>query len=242
VSLRVLCDHVRFIHDGFPAERRILMPFEDDAIRWLKDLEHVRVRPKMYIGSVGSDGLHVLLSTVLDNAVDEAMQGHCRRARVTLFGDGSISIEDDGRGIPVELHRSSGCSALEVVFTKLGACGCGCGELPGHRGLRSGIGLAVVNALSEFLVVETTRDGRRYRASFERGTMLGDLARLGRTTIQGTLVRFLPDRAIFPSEARLDRVRLEKELRDHAALVPGLSLELRDEREGEPVSSTFLAE
>ncbi|HZU95269.1 MAG TPA: ATP-binding protein, partial [Planctomycetota bacterium] len=188
----------------------------------------MRIRPLMYVGSLSSEGLEVLLGEVLDNAVDEALAGHCKSVRTTLFPDGSVAVEDDGRGIPVSLH-STGIPALEVIFTKLGACICGCKEPPAHRHGGWGVGVAVVNALSEWLVVETTREGQRYRMRFERGVTVGGLERVGPAAVPGTCVHFRPAPTIFEPTAELRPSRIAERLGEIAALVPELSAELVDQ-------------
>ncbi|MGE0709658.1 MAG: ATP-binding protein [Planctomycetota bacterium] len=200
-------------------------------IEVLKGLGQVRRRPVMYVGSLCSRGLHELLTILLDNSIDEARAGHARRLTLTLGADGSVRAEDDGRGIPVTLHERADQPTLELVFTMLGACYCGCENSPGHRRSLYGLGMAVVNALSEWLVVETNREGMTYRLRFERGELVGQLECLGSSQAQGTSIHFLPDRSIFRPDARLDRARLFGEVEGLAALVPGFTFGLVDERE-----------
>lgn len=189
-------------------------------------VEAVRRRPAMYVGSVDANGIHELLTTLLDTLLDEAVEGHCSRLTITLAADRSITVEDDGRGIPVDLHEKSGQTLLELVFTTIAACYCGCTKRAGHRRSLYGFGVSLVNALSESLVVETTRDAVRYRMRFERGKVVGGLERVGAADGPGTRIRFLPDRSIFDPAADLDAERVREELHGLAALVPGLSLEL----------------
>ena len=170
----------------------------------LEGLEPVRKRPGMYIGGVGSAGLHHLVWEVLDNAVDEAMNGYASNIRVTLHDDGSsITIEDDGRGIPVDKHPSSKKSALEVIFTVLHAGGkFEHGSYKTAGGLH-GVGASVVNALSKELVATVKRDGSQWEMRFKQGKPVSALKKVGPARGTGTTVYFHPDAAIFPE----DRVR-----------------------------------
>src|SRR4051794_20016174 len=179
----------------------------------LEGLEPVRKRPGMYIGGVGSAGLHHLVWEILDNAVDEAMNGHASNIRVTLHEDGSsITIEDDGRGIPVDKHPATKKSALEVIFTVLHAGGkFEHGSYKTAGGLH-GVGASVVNALSKELVATVKRDGALWEMRFKQGKPVGPLKKLGPARGTGTTVYFHPDAAIFPKiefDPALVRDRLE---------------------------------
>ncbi len=179
----------------------------------LEGLEPVRKRPGMYIGGVGSSGLHHLVWETLDNSIDEAMNGHASNIRVTLHQDGSsITVEDDGRGIPVDAHPKTKKSALEVIFTVLHAGGkFEAGNYKTAGGLH-GVGASVVNALSRELVATVKRDGFQYEMTFKQGKPQGSLKKVGAARGSGTTVFFKPDPQIFPKvefEAALIRERLE---------------------------------
>ncbi|HJU48689.1 MAG TPA: DNA topoisomerase (ATP-hydrolyzing) subunit B [Gaiellaceae bacterium] len=187
----------------------------------LEGLEPVRLRPGMYIGSTGSRGLHHLVYEVVDNAVDEAMAGH----------NDSITVRDAGRGIPVDVVEDQGLSALTVVLTKLHAGGKFGGDGYKVSGGLHGVGVSVVNALSEWLVAEVRRDGKTYRQSFERGVPSGDPEIVGDAEDTGTTISFLPDREIF-EETEFAAATLVQRLRETAFLTRGLRIVLRDERAG----------
>lgn len=182
-------------------------------IEVLEGLEPIRRRPEMYVGDRGQEGLNKLIAELVGNAAGEVMEGHATRIEVTLKGD-MMSVEDDGRGSPVKINERYGFSPLEVVFTTLFACGCGCEHTPGHRTGEASVGLSVVNALSAWLNVETIRDGRLYRIRFEKGCVSHSLEDLGETERKGTRVTFAPDRTIFDADARLDTPWLERYLRE----------------------------
>ena len=165
----------------------------------LEGLEPVRRRPGMYIGGVGLPGLHHLVWEVLDNAIDEAMNGHARQICVTLHSDGSsVTVTDDGRGIPVDTHKKSKRSALEVIFTTLHAGGKFEQRTYQTAGGLHGVGASVVNALSKELIARSTRDGAQWEQHFTQGKPTGPLRRIGRARGSGTTVFFRPDATIFP--------------------------------------------
>ena len=204
-------------------------------IKVLEGLEHVRLRPAMYVGSVARAGLHQLLTILLDNVMDEALEGYGQHLAITLDANGAVLAEDDGRGVPVVRHPESGKTTLELVFTTLAACYCGCEGGAGHRRSLFGVGVSVINALSAWLSVETSREGKLYRMRFERGKAVSELECLGVSKAPGTRIHFLPDRSIFDADAEFDRGRLLEEFNGLAALAPGFVFELIDQR----LSSVF---
>src|SRR4051812_7664954 len=198
-----------------------------EQIQVLEGREHVRRRPSMYIGSTGSTGLHHLVNEVVDNAVDEALAGYARRIEVTLFADGSIQVDDDGRGIPVDVHKKEGLSALELVMTRLNAGGkFGGGGYKVSSGLH-GVGVSAVNFLSEKLQVWVHR-GKVYQQEYERGVPRGPVKPGGKTDRTGTIVRFWPDPQIFP-DTKFDREVIQHRLREMAYLNKRLEIALTDE-------------
>ncbi len=199
----------------------------------LEGLEPVRLRPGMYIGSTGSRGLHHLVYEVVDNAVDEALAGRNDLVEVTIHPDNSVTVRDAGAGIPVDLIEEQGLSALTVVLTKLHAGGKFGGDGYKVSGGLHGVGVSVVNALSEWLVAEVRRDGKVYRQEFTRGDPTGDLQTIGVASKDesGTTISFLPDTEIF-DETEFDAATLSQRLRETAFLTRGLRIALRDERAG----------
>ncbi len=171
--------------------------YRAEQIQVLEGLEAVRKRPAMYIGSTGSDGLHHLVYEVVDNAIDEAMNGHCDTITVELHKDGSCSVRDNGRGIPVDEHPQYKVPALEIVMTKLHAGGKFDRDTYKVSGGLHGVGVSVVNGLSEWTRVDVHREGGHYRQSFRRGEVDSGLERVGDSDEHGTLVCFKPDSEIF---------------------------------------------
>ena len=206
--------------------------YSADQIQVLEGLEPVRKRPGMYIGGTGIEGLHHLVWEIIDNGIDEALAGYATRVEVTLQADGGVTVYDDGRGIPTDIHPKTKKSTVETVLTVLHAGGkFGGGGYKVSGGLH-GVGSSVVNALSTRLIVTVYRDGKTFRQEYERGVPKADLAEVGKTDKTGTEITFYPDETIFESivinyETVLDRLR-------HAAyLTKGIHTKLVDERTGE---------
>jgi DNA gyrase subunit B len=204
----------------------------------LKGLEAVRKRPGMYIGSTGTRGLHHLIYEVMDNSVDEALAGECDHVEIAIRPDDSVTVTDDGRGIPVDLHEKEGRPAAEVVLTTLHAGG-KFGEGGGYKvsGGLHGVGVSVVNALAEELHLTVWRDGHEWTQSYERGIPQGELKRGGATKRRGTSITFRPDLEIF-ERVDYDRTVLEQRFREMAFLTRGLRIDFNDER-GEGFSESF---
>jgi len=198
----------------------------------LEGLEPVRLRPGMYIGSTGSRGLHHLVYEVVDNAVDEALAGHNEEVDVTIHPDDSVTVRDAGRGIPVEVMKDQGLPAVTVVLTKLHAGGKFGGDGYKVSGGLHGVGVSVVNALSEWLIAEIHRDGKLYRQEFARGEPITDVKKVGPTKDSGTTISFLPDAEIFTDGIEWDFEVLQQRLRETAFLTKGLRIVLNDERAG----------
>ncbi len=209
-----------------------------EQIQILEGLEAVRKRPGMYIGSTSSKGLHHLVYEIVDNAVDEALAGYCNTIDVTINEDNSITVVDDGRGIPVGINKKKGISTVEVVFTILHAGGkFGGGGYKVSGGLH-GVGASVVNALSEWLTVEICVDGKKYFQRYERGKALNKLEEIGDTDCRGTKVTFLPDKEIF-EETVYDFDILKQRLREMAFLTKNIKIILRDKRAEEVLEKEF---
>lgn len=205
----------------------------------LEGLEAVRRRPSMYIGSTGPRGLHHLVWEVVDNAIDEAMAGHCTRIDVTLRADGSVWVSDNGRGIPVGLHRQTKMSALTTVLTVLHAGGkFEKGSYQVSGGLH-GVGVSVVNALSERLDAEVRREGRIWTQSFEKGQPLGNVQRGRKVTRTGTTITFVPDPEIFQETRQLSYATVASRLRELAYLNRNLRIRLTDARMSPAKSESF---
>jgi DNA gyrase subunit B len=197
----------------------------------LEGLEPVRLRPGMYIGSTGSGGLHHLVYELVANAVDEAIGGHADFVEVTLHPDDSVTVVDNGRGIPVDVMPDQGLPALTVVLTKLHAGGKFGGEGYKVSGGLHGVGLSVVNALAEWLFAEVRQNGKVYRQEFARGEPTGDMTTTGTTNEHGTTISFMPDAEIF-EEIEWDETILQQRLRETAFLTRGMRIRLTDERAG----------
>ncbi|MDL1965551.1 MAG: DNA gyrase subunit B, partial [Candidatus Desulfofervidus auxilii] len=204
------------------------------SIKVLKQIEAVRQRPAMYIGNTGIEGLHHLVFEVVDNSIDEAIAGYCDWIRVTVHPDNSIVVEDNGRGIPVDIHETEGIPAVEVVMTKLHAGGKFDQKIYKISGGLHGVGVSVVNALSEYLEVEIRREGRVYWQRYERGKVVTPLSVRGETQRRGTKITFLPDESIFKS-INFDFDILNQHFQELAFLNPNLSIEFADQRIGKNV-------
>lgn len=212
--------------------------YDSSEIQVLEGLEPVRKRPGMYIGSTDERGLHHLIVEIVDNSVDEALAGYCDTILVQITKEGALSVTDNGRGIPIDIHPKEKVSAVEVVLTKLHAGGkFGGGGYKVSGGLH-GVGLSVVNALSEWLEVEVYKNGRVYRQKYNRGVPMRALADVGKTDKSGTKVTFFPDDEIFETiEFSYDMIRTR--LREVAYLNKGVKIVLQDERKGKEREETF---
>lgn len=184
----------------------------------------------MYIGSTGKNGLHHLVYEIVDNSIDEAIQGYCDRIKVVIKSDGSIEVEDNGRGIPVDIHPETGTSALELVMSTLHAGGKFSKDNYKVSGGLHGVGASVVNALSEWMEVEVHRYGKIYRQRYSRGIKTTEVEVVGETDNRGTIVRFKPDATIFTT-VEFDADTLLTRLRDLAFLNPNITIEFIDERD-----------
>lgn len=216
--------------------------YTTDNLQVLEGLEPVRKSPGMYIGSTGPSGLHHLVYEVVDNSVDEALAGFCTQIKVTINPDGSITVEDNGRGMPTDIKEEYGMSGVELIHTKLNAGG-KFGEGGGYKvsGGLHGVGASVVNALSEKMVVEVKRDGNLYRQRYERGISATPLEIVDEAKGTGTRSTFWPDPDIFDS-TEYDYNTLMQRLREMAFLNKGLKISISDEREGKKKKETFFYE
>ena len=213
-----------------------------DQIQILEGLEAVRKRPGMYIGSTSERGLHHLVYEIVDNAIDEALAGFCDVIDVHINKDNSITVLDNGRGIPVGINHKAGRPAVEVVFTVLHAGGkFGGGGYKVSGGLH-GVGASVVNALSDWLEVEIYKDGKIYKQRYERGKVMYDLKEMGTTDLRGSKITFLPDKTVFTETTEFDYDTLKHRLREMAFLTKGIKIVLHDDRREEPVIEAFYYE
>lgn len=205
--------------------------YSADSIQALEGMEHVRMRPSMYIGDVGVRGLHHLVYEVVDNSIDEALAGHCDEINVIINQDNSISVQDNGRGIPVDIHKKEGVSALEVVMTKIGAGGKFDKDSYKVSGGLHGVGVSVVNALSDHLRAEVHRDGKIWEQEYTRGVANYAVRSIGDTNKTGTKVTFKPDGSIFTQTLEYSYDTLAARLRELAFLNKGILITLTDMRE-----------
>jgi len=205
--------------------------YEADQIKVLEGLEPVRLRPGMYIGSTGQSGLMHLIEEVVDNSIDEVLEGHCSQIRVVVHEDNRVTVTDDGRGMPVGIHTETGIPALELVMTTLHAGGKFDDKSYHVSGGLHGVGVSVVNALSEHMVVEVRREGKIHRQEFSRGEKLGEIEIVGKTKETGTTTTFLPDPEVF-GEIRYNFPKLSHRLRELSYLNGGLLIILENEAAG----------
>ena len=220
--------------------------YSADSIQALEGMEHVRMRPSMYIGDVGPRGLHHLVYEVVDNSIDEAMGGHCDSITVAINKDESITVSDNGRGIPVGLHKKEGVSALEVVMTKIGAGGKFDKDSYKVSGGLHGVGVSCVNALSISLKATVQREGKVWQQEYERGKALYPVKTVGESDLNGTEVTFKPDPIIFTQTTEYSYDTLANRMRELAYLNKGITITLIDHRRvdenGESVTEVFKSE
>ena len=220
--------------------------YSADSIQALEGMEHVRMRPSMYIGDIGVRGLHHLVYEVVDNSIDEAMGGHCDTIQVTINEDNSITTKDHGRGIPVDLHKKEGVSALEVVMTKIGAGGKFDKDSYKVSGGLHGVGVSVVNALSNHLKATVFRDGKIWEQEYERGKSLYPVKSVGETTERGTEVTFHPDETIFTQTIEYSYETLANRMRELSYLNKGVTITITDKRQkdekGDFVNDVFYSD
>ncbi len=204
--------------------------YSADSIQALEGMEHVRMRPSMYIGDTGVRGLHHLVYEVVDNSIDEALAGYCDTISVFINEDNSITVEDNGRGIPVDLHKKEGVSALEVVMTKIGAGGKFDKDSYKVSGGLHGVGVSCVNALSNHLRATVFRDGKIYEQEYEKGKALYPVKQIGESTKRGTMVTFKPDNTIFTQTTEFTYDTLASRMRELSFLNKGITITLTDKR------------
>ena len=219
--------------------------YSADSIQALEGMEHVRKRPSMYIGDVGSRGLHHLVYEVVDNSIDEAMAGYCTSISLEINNDSSLTVEDNGRGIPVGLHKKEGVSAIEVVMTKIGAGGKFDKDSYKVSGGLHGVGVSCVNALSELLVAKVFRDGKEYEQSYSKGKPKAPVKEIGNSDKRGTRVTFTPDKEIFKEVTEFEYEILSNRMRELSFLNKGLTISITDNRkkdkDGNAITETFLS-
>ncbi|MEC8636611.1 MAG: ATP-binding protein, partial [Bacteroidota bacterium] len=206
------------------------LQYSADSIQALEGMEHVRMRPSMYIGDVGIRGLHHLVYEVVDNSIDEALAGHCDTISVIINEDNSITTEDNGRGIPIGMHKKEGVSALEVVMTKIGAGGKFDKDSYKVSGGLHGVGVSCVNALSEQLKATVYRDGKIWEQSYKRGKPMAPVEAVGNSDKKGTVITFKPDPQIFKQVLEYNYETLAQRLRELSYLNKGITIMLTDKR------------
>ncbi len=228
------------------SEEKKKQNYSADSIQALEGMEHVRKRPSMYIGDVSVRGLHHLVYEVVDNSIDEAMAGHCDAIDVIINEDNSLSVKDNGRGIPIGIHKKEGVSALEVVMTKIGAGGKFDKDSYKVSGGLHGVGVSVVNALSSHLRATVYIDGKIYEQEYERGKALYPVKVIGESQDNGTLVTFMADDTIFQTEIEYNYETLATRLRELSFLNKKIKISLLDKRnkddKGEFISDNFYSE
>ena len=227
------------------AEDKKASSYSEDSIQALEGMEHVRMRPSMYIGDVGTRGLHHLVYEVVDNSIDERMAGFCNEIEVSINEDNSVTVKDDGRGIPVGIHKKEGISALEVVMTKIGAGGKFDKDSYKVSGGLHGVGVSCVNALSIALKAEVFRDGEHWMQEYSEGKALYPAKKIGASDYRGTIVTFLPDNTIFKETIEYSYETISNRLRELSFLNKKLKITLTDKRnkdkEGDFVSEVFFS-
>ena len=220
--------------------------YSADSIQALEGIEHVRMRPSMYIGDIGVRGLHHLVYEVVDNSIDEAMGGYCNAIEVIINEDNSITTKDNGRGIPVDIHKKEGISALEVVMTKIGAGGKFDKDSYKVSGGLHGVGVSVVNALSDHLKASVHRNGKVWEQEYERGKSLYPVKSVGESSETGTIVTFHPDVDIFTQTIEYSYETLSNRMRELSYLNKGVTISITDRRqkdeEGNFVSDKFYSD
>ena len=212
------------------SEEKLNPQYSADSIQALEGMEHVRMRPSMYIGDVGARGLHHLVYEVVDNSIDEALAGYCDTISVIINEDNSITTEDNGRGIPVGMHKKEGVSALEVVMTKIGAGGKFDKDSYKVSGGLHGVGVSCVNALSEKLTATVYREGKVWEQIYERGKPLTSVQETGTSDKKGTVVTFKPDPQIFQQVLDYNYDTLAQRMRELSFLNKGITINLTDKR------------
>lgn len=207
--------------------------YDADQIQVLEGLEAVRKRPSMYIGNTSEEGLHHLIWEIVDNSIDEALAGYCSKISVTIHEDNTVSVEDDGRGIPVDKHPTENMTALELVMTTLHAGGKFDHSSYKVSGGLHGVGISVVNALSSETIAEIHRNGKAYRQSYQYGKKASELEVIGESQHTGTIIRFKADPEIFTQTTVYNYEIVKNRLRELSFLNKGLKISLKDERSGE---------